>query len=173
MVIWINGAFGAGKTSVARRLALLRREAWLFDPEKIGFMLRSLWPEGGPADFQDLPSWRRLTVATLADALHQNPGRVAIVPMTLANKAYFQEIMAGLAEKEVEVRHFTLVASPATLRRRIRWRLDRPASRKWALAQIDRCVAALADPAFEIHLSADARPIAAIAQEILEQTHLA
>jgi hypothetical protein len=172
VVIWINGAFGAGKTRVARRLVALRPDAWLFDPERIGFMLRSLWPGGGPGDFQDLPLWRQLTVATLAEAAHRNPGRVAVVPMTLVNHAYFREIMDGLAEKKVDVRHFTLLASPATLRRRIRWRLDRPASKRWALAQIERCTAALADPGFAVHVTTDARSVAAIAQEILERTSL-
>jgi len=172
MVIWINGAFGAGKTRVARRLVAMRADAWLFDPEQIGFMLRSLWPGGVPGDFQDLPIWRQLTVATLAEAASRNPGRMPIVPMTLVNKAYFREVMDGLAEKEVDVRHFTLLASPATLRRRIRWRLDRPASKRWARAQIERCSAALADPGFAIHVPTDARPVAAIAEEILSRTGL-
>jgi chloramphenicol 3-O-phosphotransferase len=167
VVIWINGAFGAGKTRVARRLVALRADAWLFDPERIGFMLRSLWPGNGPADFQDLPIWRELTVATLAAAAEGNPGRLPVVPMTLVNKAYLSEIMDGLAARGIDVRHFTLLASPETLRRRIRWRIDRPASRRWALAQIERCVSALADPAFAIHVPTDARPIAEIARDVL------
>ena len=172
MVIWINGAFGAGKTRVARRLVAMRADAWLFDPERIGFMLRSLWPGGVAGDFQDLPIWRQLTMTTLAEAANGNRGRVLIVPMTLVNKDYFQEVMNGLAEKEVDVRHFTLLASPATLRRRIRWRLDRPASRRWALAQIERCSAALADPDFAVHVPTDTRPVAAVAEEILTRTGL-
>src|SRR4051812_37324803 len=59
VVIWINGAFGAGKTKTARGLVAMRPRAWLFDPEQIGFMLRSLWPGAG-GDFQDLPIWRAL-----------------------------------------------------------------------------------------------------------------
>ena len=169
MVIWINGAFGAGKTKVARRLVALRPDAWLFDPEKIGFMLRAIGPGGGPADFQDLPVWRELVVATLAAAVRQHPGRLPVVPMTLASKAYFREIMDGLAARGIDVRHFTLLASPETLRRRIRWRIARPASRKWARAQIERCVSSLADPEFATHLPTDARPVDEIAAEILSR----
>jgi hypothetical protein len=167
VVIWINGAFGAGKTTVARRLVAMRPGAWLFDPERIGFMLRSLWPDGGPADFQDLPSWRALTVAILAAAADGNPGREPVVPMTLANQAYFREIMDGLAARHLEVRHFTLVASPETLPRRIRWRLDRPASKRWARKQMERCASALADPLYAIHVPTDGRTVPAIANDIL------
>lgn len=166
MVIWINGAFGAGKTKVARRLVASLPGAWLFDPELIGFMLRSLWPRGAFADFQDLPIWRELTIATLAAAAERHPDRVAVVPMTLVNKAYFREIMDGLAARGVEVRHFTLLASPSTLRRRIGWRIDRPASRRWALAQVERCASGLADPLFAIHLPTDGRRVPDIAQDI-------
>jgi hypothetical protein len=167
VVIWINGAFGAGKTTIARRLVALRPDAWLFDPEQIGFMLRALGPGGGPADFQDLPIWRELIVSVLAAAIAQHPGRLPVVPMTLARKAYFREIMGGLTAKGVDVRHFTLLASPETLRRRIRWRISRPASRKWALAQVERCVSALAGPDFATHLPTDTRPVAEIADDIL------
>ena len=167
MVIWINGAFGAGKTRVARRLATICANAWLFDPERIGFMLRSLWPDGGPADFQDLPIWRELTAATLAAAAAEYPQRILIVPMTVANGLYLHEIMNALAGRGIDVRHFTLLASPATLRRRIRWRADWPSSRRWALAQIDRCASALAGPEFAIHIATDKRGVAEIAQDIL------
>lgn len=58
-VIWLNGAFGAGKTTVARRLASLLPEAMTIDPEDIGGMLRKVVPEAmRTGDFQDLRVWR-------------------------------------------------------------------------------------------------------------------
>src|SRR3954463_4363297 len=108
MVIWINGAFGAGKTSVARRIAALRRDALLFDPEQIGFLLRRLLPMEGVGDFQDLPLWRELTLRLVreAGATARGPG---IVPMCLVNPAYFDEVVGGLRASGADVRHFTLV----------------------------------------------------------------
>ena len=70
MIIWINGAFGAGKTSLAAEL-MARRPSWiLFDPEYLGYAVREyVTPETG--DFQDLPEWRHV-VAETAIALRQN-----------------------------------------------------------------------------------------------------
>ena len=168
MVIWINGAFGAGKTRVSRRIAAVRPDALLFDPEQIGFLLRRLLPVAGLSDFQDRPLWRALTLRLLAEAEALATGPV-VVPMTLINPAYFDEIVGGLRRSGVDLRHFTLTASPATIRRRLRRRLGWPASRRWALARVEPCVAALADPRFAVHVDTDGRKVAEIAADILAQ----
>jgi predicted kinase len=167
MVIWINGAFGAGKTRVARRILALRPGAILLDPERIGFMLRRLLPMRRIADFQDLPLWRELTVRIVREAAAE-AGPV-IVPMTLADPARFEEVVGGLRAGGVDLRHFTLMASPETLRRRLRRRLDWPSSRRWALAQAAPAAAALADPAFAEHVDTEGRKVAEIADDILAQ----
>ena len=166
MLIWINGAHGAGKTSVARKLAALSADAFVVDPEQIGFMLRRIWPGGGPSDFQDMPAWRELTVATLRAAAAERPEATLIVPMTLANPLHHAEIVGGLRAWGVDLRHFTLVASPETLRRRLRRRLDWPRSRRWALSRVESCSAALQSPAFADHLPTDGQGIAEVAAEI-------
>ncbi|MEA3035823.1 MAG: hypothetical protein QOH04_1588 [Sphingomonadales bacterium] len=169
MLIWINGAHGAGKTSVARKLAALRANAFVIDPEQIGFMLRRIWPGGGPPDFQDLPAWRELTVAALGAAAAERPEATLIVPMTLASLLYHGEIVGGLRARGVDLRHFTLVASPATLRHRIRRRLDWPRSKRWALSRVDPCSAALEDTAFADHVPTDGLGIAGVAAEIMRR----
>lgn len=40
MILFINSAFGVGKTTVARLLTRRIRSAVLFDPEWLGWMLR-------------------------------------------------------------------------------------------------------------------------------------
>ena len=40
MIIWINGAFGAGKTTLAEELSRRLSEAVLFDPEYVGYLSR-------------------------------------------------------------------------------------------------------------------------------------
>jgi hypothetical protein len=164
MIIWLNGAFGAGKTSVARRIVSLRPEATLFDPEQIGFLLRRLLPVVG--DFQDVPLWRELTVRLLREAEASTKGPV-VVPMTLVDPAYFAEVVGGLRASGIALRHVTLVASPATLRRRLRWRLDWPSSRRWARARAEACAAALALPIFADHVDTEGRSVADIAADIL------
>lgn len=36
MIIWINGSFGVGKTTIAERLKDKIRESIIYDPEEIG-----------------------------------------------------------------------------------------------------------------------------------------
>jgi hypothetical protein len=62
VIVWLHGAFGAGKTSVAAEICARRDEVVLFDPEVVGYVLRELLP-GPTGDFQDLPEWRALVVA--------------------------------------------------------------------------------------------------------------
>jgi hypothetical protein len=167
MLIWINGAHGAGKTKVAQRLAAIHPAAHLIDPEQIGFMLRRVWPHDMPGDFKQLRIWRELTLSLLRAAALEHRERTLVVPMTIADAAMLGEILGGLRAAGLDVRHFTLCASPGTLRRRIRGRLDWPSSRRWALAQIEPCAAALAGPAFAVHVETEARTIPAIAAELL------
>lgn len=165
-IIWINGAFGAGKTGVARYLVKRSHGGWLFDPERIGFMIRRLLPWTRAMDFQALPLWRTLCVEALAEAVRARPERVAIVPMAIVEPAIFDEIMVALRERGIAVHHFSLLASPDTLARRIRRQLDWPASRRWRFANIERC-AVLRRPEYATHVETDGRTIAAIAAEIL------
>ena len=44
MIVWINGAYGVGKTSVAKRLVARSRHAMLIDPELIGFLISAFPP---------------------------------------------------------------------------------------------------------------------------------
>lgn len=170
MLVWINGAHGAGKTSVAARLTKLLPGSAVIDPEQIGFMLRRTWPGSIPGDFKALPIWRELCLATLRAAATGSPGTTLIVPMTLSDRHHFAQIVGGLRGAGVEVRHFTLVASVGTLRRRLRWRLDWPSSRRWALCRAERTAAELEDQAFAAHVQSDGRSVPALAEEIARRS---
>ncbi|SEC34411.1 hypothetical protein SAMN04489727_3418 [Amycolatopsis tolypomycina] len=50
MIVWLNGTFGAGKTTTAAELARLLG-ARTFDTEFVGYLLRTAFPEHG-GDFQ-------------------------------------------------------------------------------------------------------------------------
>ncbi|MDI3418222.1 NUDIX hydrolase [Streptomyces luteolus] len=152
MIIWINGAFGAGKTSAARDLVELIPNSTLFDPEVIGRGLRHLLPQkhlDEVSDFQDLTIWRRLVVDTAAALLHE-VGGVLVVPMTLLRQEYRDEIFGGLAARRIAVRHVLLTPAETILRARI---ADRPAP-EWAYDHIEPYRAALAG-----WLTCDAHPV--------------
>ncbi|MFI8521978.1 NUDIX domain-containing protein [Streptomyces sp. NPDC085481] len=128
MIVWINGAFGAGKTSTARELVDLIPNSTLYDPELTGGALSRLVPQKRLAevsDFQDLPIWRRLVVDTAA-ALLAEVGGVLVVPMTLLRQEYRDEIFGGLAARRIEVRHVLLAPEETILRRRIDDRVEHP-----------------------------------------------
>lgn len=159
MILMLNGAFGAGKTTLAHAL-LDRRPDWMpFDPEEVGAMLWKLCPEPR-GDFQDLAAWAPLVVET-ARALVSAYGRTLVVPMTLVDPQNYATIRRGF-ETIGPTHHFALVASRKTLERRLTER----GSDRWAFDQIDRCVAALARPEFAAHLDAE-RPVEALADEVL------
>lgn len=164
-LIWLNGAFGSGKTSVAKRLVRAFPGAWLLDPEQIGFKLRRADPSLRAVDFQTLPEWRDLTLQAALDAAVGSPERLAVVPMALVERDRFDAIVGELRRRGIAVQHFSLLASADTLRRRLRWRFDRPGSRRWALAQIDR-FEALSGPAYAMHIETDGRALAEIVGEI-------
>ncbi|MEU1129366.1 NUDIX domain-containing protein [Streptomyces sp. NPDC005900] len=121
MIVWINGAFGAGKSSTARELIELIPNSTLFDPEVIGGTLPGLLPPKRLAevsDYQDLPIWRRLVVDTAA-ALLAEVGGVLVVPMTLLRQEYRDEIFGALASRRIPVRHILLAPDETILRERI------------------------------------------------------
>jgi 8-oxo-dGTP pyrophosphatase MutT (NUDIX family)/predicted kinase len=145
VIVWLNGTFGAGKTSAARELLDLLPGSLLYEPELIGSGLRLLLPEkrlGEVSDYQDLPSWRRLVVDTAA-ALLSEVGGPLIVPMTLLRQDYRDEIFGGLSSRRIPVRHVLLHAEETILRDRIAQRGDFPGDaeasasvRSWCLGHL-------------------------------------
>jgi 8-oxo-dGTP pyrophosphatase MutT (NUDIX family) len=169
VIIWVNGAFGAGKTCAARELLDLIPDSILYDPEAVGDCLRRLLPEKRleeVTDYQELPIWRRLVIEGAA-ALLNEVGGVLVTPMTLLRQEHRDEIFGGLAARGMDVRHVLLEPGETILRERIAGRGENPdnlpsceggvtseAARRWALDRIPDYRAALG------WLSADAYTVA-------------
>ena len=165
-LVWLNGAFGAGKTAVAKKLAAVLPDAMTLDPEDIGGMLRKVIPASRrTTDFQDLRVWRRLTVTTIEAVLQDHPG-LLLVPMTVVDSTYFDETVGELRRSGTTVHHFTLVADPETIRRRLLLRLSHPRSTRWALQRVERCTSALQAPRFATHLATDNRSVPEVAAAV-------
>ncbi|GAA3152910.1 AAA family ATPase [Planomonospora alba] len=147
MIVWLNGTFGAGKTTTAGELVRIVPQARIFDSEYVGFMLRHVkgLPEVG--NFQQWPPWRGLVVQTAVQLLDYLGG-VLVVPQTVLVEEYWSEIRTGLEKAGVPVRHFVLHTDEETLTRRIeadavettarQWRLDHLADYREALPWLRR-----------------------------------
>jgi hypothetical protein len=147
MIVWVNGPFGSGKTTLGEGLEALLPDSLIFDPEEIGYALRQLVPASPTGDFQDLPIWRTMTLHALLE-VRRLYGLTVIVPMTLVNPAYVTEIIGGLTTAGEDLLHVFLDLDAETLRQRI---VDQvlaqdpvrdQAAREFRLAHVDRCLAA-------------------------------
>lgn len=162
MLIWVNGAFGSGKTLIAHGLQRRLRDAHVADPELLGIALHKMLPASARQDFQDLPQWRSAVVATLIQAEGACGGQL-IVPMSIVRDDYFDEIVVGLRARGVDVRHYALTAARETIHRRLQRRspylIGKALGRDetWAIQQIDRCIAALGDARYATHVPTDDR----------------
>ena len=167
MIIWINGAFGVGKTQTAHELQARLLGSHIYDPEEIGFALSKTFPAKLKSeDFQDIPLWRSFNYQALKE-LSQHSTQTIIVPMMVAVPEYFREVVGALREDGVDVHHFTLFATKQTILRRLRGRGDGPSS--WPAAQLERCLSALQSREFAIHVHADSMTIPQVAEVIAER----
>jgi hypothetical protein len=180
VIIWLNGAFGAGKTTLAAELHRRLPDAVVYNPEDVGLMLWKWLPPGG--DFQHLPSWRELVVST-ALSLRRHHADTLIVPMSLIRDDYRAEILGGLADAGEEILHVFLELEAGVLRERLNARVTHPggdwdqAARKLGMTGVDEMVAAAArQPARTLMLRSDKLTPAELADQVqaaagLSQVH--
>jgi len=141
MILWLNGAFGAGKSSVAEALRMRINPSFLYDPEQVGYFLWDNFPEElkRKGDFQHMAIWREMNYKILKH-LDGNYAGTVIVPMALYVRRYYDEIIGALISGGVDVRHFILTAPKEVILERLAERGE-PAD-GWAAAHIDRCLRA-------------------------------
>lgn len=164
MIIWINGAFGSGKTQTSYELNRRIPNSLVYDPENIGFFInRNIPKEIRKGDFQDYSIWRELNYTTLKYIYSEYDG-IIIVPMTLVNPQYFEEIVGKLRDDGVVVNHFVLWTSKETLQQRLRSRGERKNS--WGENQIDRCIQGLSNDIFKHRIETDKLTIEGVVERI-------
>ncbi|WP_310489213.1 AAA family ATPase [Chamaesiphon sp. VAR_69_metabat_338] len=164
MIIWLNGAFGIGKTQTAFELHSRIPGSFIFDPEQIGFFLRRIVPpEVCVEDFQNHRIWREFTYQGLKYVAENFTGTI-VVPMTVVDPLYYDQTVGALRREGLQVNHFTLLASRDTILRRLRRRGD--GSNSWNARQLDRCLQSLSDEKFAVHLNTEGKSIEVVAEEI-------
>lgn len=145
MIIWINGPFGGGKTTLSEKLKEKISNSLIFDPEHVGFLIHRFVPESRKTDFQNFPMWRRLVVSYALE-FQTEFKKDLIVPMTLVEPQYLDEIFDGLKKSGQKIHHFFLDIDKKTLKNRIQNQVmskDEKQDneiRQWRLDQVDRCL---------------------------------
>ncbi|MBW3588090.1 MAG: AAA family ATPase [Actinobacteria bacterium] len=172
MIIWINGPFGVGKTTTARRLVKRVPNSTLINVEKIGSLIRGLVPrELRSADWQHDPLWPDLNVRVLTSLDRRAAGPI-VVPMTLWEPLIFDGIVGELRSSGIEVRHFALMAPLEVLTRRMRKHLwIQPSARAWRRAMAEPCLQALKSEQFALHVDASG-PVDVVVDTVLTQSGL-
>ncbi|WP_329119155.1 AAA family ATPase [Streptomyces sp. NBC_01353] len=169
-LLWINGPFGGGKTQTAYELRRRLPGSVVCDPEHVGFGLHRTLPPALRGDFQDLPAWRRGVYEVLDLALREHTDGPVIVPMTLVEPAYFEEVVGRLrAEHGADrVHHFALLARRETVLKRLTERgLGRGLKREsFAVNKLDGCLERLNGPEFAHHIRTDRLTVPQVADEV-------
>jgi AAA domain len=173
MLVWINGPFGGGKTTTAFELRRRLPGSVISDPEHLGFGMRRMIPPALRMDFQELPAWRS-GVREVLDLLGRDHKGTVIVPMTLIDPLYFEQIVGGLRDDGHDVRHFALLAERDTVLRRLNRRgfgfgLKRE---RWAVSRLDECLARLREPEFASHIPTDQLTVSQVADTIARLAEL-
>lgn len=162
MFVLINGSFGIGKTTLAKRLSLEVPGTVISDPEDVGFVLRRLPPlllglKRQPDDYQDMALWRRLIVVQAR--LRHIGSRVVLVPMAFTDRDYFGAL-EGALQRTAPVFKICLVAPLETVRERLEARaaLEGRTLGEFEIRRSADCVAAHADPFFGVPIDATQSP---------------
>ena len=170
MIIWINGAFGSGKTTCTYELHKRLPDSFVYDPENIGYFIRKNIPEElHEPDFQNHEQWRLFNYGMLKYLSVAYDGTL-LVPMTLVNRQYYDEIIGRLAREGIPIKHYILYAEKKTIEKRLNKRLER--GNTWARSQIDRCLYAFDHTITEEKIITDNKSIDSVVEEIAAKSGL-
>ncbi len=135
MIIWLNGTFGAGKTTTARQLAGRLANARPFDPELVGYLLMAALSDHEFKDFQDLSPWREL-VPVFTEKIAAFTGQHLIAVQTVLREDYWRELTQGFRRTPLTILHVLLHVDSGVLAERIKADEVEATARQWRLDHI-------------------------------------
>ena len=164
MILWVNGAYGAGKTSVCRALQAKLHRSHLFDPEDVGDVIRRILPVVLWNDYFLDYALCRCTTAALLQAAAEAYCGVILVPMTVVRGDYQRELLDPLRRAGISVCPVTLLASRETVLARLLGRGEQPDA--WCIKQIDQCVERLSSEIEGYPIDTEGKRLSEVAEEI-------
>src|SRR5215211_7642098 len=163
-VIWINGPFGVGKTTLANHLQCRLAGAVLFNPEDVGGVLRKSL--GDIADYRVWPEWRALVLAFLDQLSQSHP--YVISPMSVSNRTHWDEITAGVAKLGCPLSALVLIADQLDLIRRIRQAPVDEATKTFRMHYLEADLTAFRSPLFGTTLDTSGKTAAEVCEFALK-----
>jgi len=173
MIIWINGAFGSGKTTTAYELRRRLPDSFVYDPENVGYFIRRNAPPAfSKGDFQNIPLWREMNYKTISLIASRYTGTL-LIPMTLVDPEYYNEIIGKLEADGLDIRHFILYASKQEILRRLRFRSSRLfGGDNFAVDSIDRCLNAFDNHITEVRIDTENMGVDDVVKDIAKRCGL-
>lgn len=167
MIVFINGAFGIGKSTLARELRRRIPRSGIYNPEPAGIALQLLALVTGEerADFQDIGAWTPLTVAGIR--LFRTRYSTVLVPMGISNESVLEALMRRSQRFDPDVRHYCLTAPLSVVHDRLRSRGSLPMKNPWEYRRAEECCEAHQREFFEVHVDTTGRSVDRIAETIL------
>lgn len=165
MIVWINGAYGSGKSTAAHLLVSRIPGAQHFSAELVGDAVRENIKElCYHVEYPDYPIWRKFVRELLLEMANRTDKPI-LIPMTVLKEAYIRDIFDFLEDNGVSCRHVVLDTPAEVTLERILARGEEADC--WCARQAERCAAALKDlPG--IHIDAE-KSAEEVAEEILAQ----
>ena len=163
MIIWLSGAYGVGKSTLAEALKDRIENALIFDAEGVGNAVRDSYPDAPYGYiFEDYPLWSEFCCRLLA-YINETFPRHFLVPLTLLRPGSYENIILRLRRAGIDTRLVILEAERETIHDRILARGEE--ENCWCMENID--LARAGSHAMEgYHLSTDRKPIEELAQAV-------
>lgn len=166
MIIWISGAYGVGKSTLANALSSVIDNAMVYDAEGVGNAVRGNYP-GEPYGviFEDYPLWCEFNFALLMD-IHCNFNKHILVPMTLVRQNSYDKIIGRLIKAGIDTKFIILEATHENIHNRILARGEDEEC--WCMRNIDMANEGSKAVSGGYHIQTDNKSVEELAKEVLD-----
>lgn len=165
MIIWISGAYGVGKSTLAEALVEKIDNAMIFDAEEVGNAVRGNYPtEPYGVIFEDYPLWCEFNYQLLKD-LHTNFGYNILVPMTMVRQNSYDQIVKRLLEDGIETKLIVLEGTYQSIHDRILARGEEEGC--WCMENIEMARAGVGSVDGGYHITTDGKTVDELAEAVL------
>ena len=166
MIIWISGAYGVGKSTLAEALVKKINNCIIFDAEMVGDAVRENYPnEPYGVIYEDYPLWCEFNYMLLRD-VHNTFHHNILVPMTMVRQNSYDKIIQRLLDDGIDTKMIILEGSYQCVHDRILARGEEEGC--WCMENIEMSSNGSKTVQNGYHISTDNRTVDELACIVLE-----